>query len=291
MPPMSELPPDLSNAATLSKVSAQSERLEVLVKECAQALSSINVAIRQELDGSGQFGTVAQVLHESDAVARKMRGASEELSAVHRALEDEVRARILMDHLLAAAMEQEEGGRRAAFHDVLTGLPNRALFNNRLEHGFAQAGRHGWALAVMFVDLDDFKLINDSYGHDAGDGVLQVVAKRLTQSARGEDTVSRFGGDEFLCLLSGVRDEADIAAVAKKLLRAIQAPCPMHLADLDINPSVKASIGISIFPKDGTSVDALVKSADQAMYTAKRAKTGFAFAERADEREAATASR
>lgn len=284
MLPMPVSPADLASTVSLSKVSAQSEHLEVLVKECARELSSINGALRQELSSSGQFAAVERALHESDAVARKMRGASEELSGVRQALEIEVRARIMIDHRLAAALEQEEGGRRAAFHDVLTGLPNRALFNNRLEHGFAQAERHGWALAVMFVDLDDFKMINDSYGHDAGDGVLQAVARRLAQSARGEDTVSRFGGDEFLCLLTGVREEADIAVVADKLIQAIQAPCPLRVADVDISPTVKASIGISIFPKDGNSVDDLVKSADKAMYTAKRTKSGFAFAERAHEK-------
>ncbi len=143
----------------------------------------------------------------------------------------------------------------------------------------------------MFVDLDDFKAINDSYGHDAGDGVLQAVAQRLAQSARGEDTVSRFGGDEFICLLTGVREEASIAAVAKKLILAIQAPCHLRVAGVDISPSVQASIGISIFPRDGNSVEALVTKADQAMYTAKRTHSGFAFAERAQDRKEATTSR
>lgn len=279
MPPMPMLQEAPANVPSLSKVLAQSKHIDELVTECSGALLSINVTLRQELGNSQHLPKVERVLDEGEAIARKMRGACEELSAVHRALEGEVRERIMVNHQLAAAVEQEEGGRRAAFHDALTGLPNRALFNDRLEHGFAQAQRNGWALVVMFVDLDDFKMVNDSYGHDVGDGVLQAVAQRLTQNVRGEDTVSRLGGDEFLCLLTEVRDEASIAAIAGKLIHAIQAPCHMHIDDLDISPSVKASIGISIFPKDGSSVEALVKSADKAMYRAKRSKAEFAFAE------------
>jgi diguanylate cyclase (GGDEF)-like protein len=217
-------------------------------------------------------------LDESEAIERKLRGASQELSAVRQALESEVRERIMVDHQLAAAVEQEEGSRQAAFHDVLTGLPNRSLFNNRLEHAFAQAERHGQGLAVMFVDLDDFKVINDSHGHDAGDRVLQAIAERLEENVRGEDTVSRQGGDEFLCLLTDVRDTAHIVAIADKLIRAMQAPCHLRIGDLDINPTINASIGISIFPKNGSTVDALVKSADEAMYRAKRTRSQYSFA-------------
>jgi diguanylate cyclase (GGDEF)-like protein len=184
----------------------------------------------------------------------------------------------MVEHQLAAAIEQEEASRHAAFHDVLTGLPNRALFNNRLEHGFAQARRHGWTLAVMFVDLDDFKILNDSYGHDTGDVVLQTIARRLEENIRGADTVSRHGGDEFLYLLTEIRDEQNIAMIAEKVIQAIQAPCNVSVRDLDISPSIKASIGISIFPKDGTTAEALVTSADTAMYRAKQAKSGYSFA-------------
>src|SRR6202044_3678914 len=113
-----------------------------------------------------------------------------------------IRDRTLVDHQLAAAVEQVEGSRNAALHDSLTGLPNRVLFRDRLEHGIAQAKRHRWILAVMFVDMDNFKSINDTYGHEAGDAVLQTVAKRLAHNARVDDTVSRYGGDEFLYLLT-----------------------------------------------------------------------------------------
>ncbi len=267
-----------AQAPSLNKLLAQTRHLDELVNDCAQALASINVTLRRELVGSNGLPALESALDESEAVERRMQDASRELSALGRALESELRGRIMVDHQLAAAIEQEEGGRQAAFHDVLTGLPNRALFQDRLEHALAQAERHDRALAVMFVDLDDFKIINDSHGHDAGDGVLQAVAQRLQNNARGEDTVSRHGGDEFLCLLTEVRDRTAIVAIAKKLILAVQAPCNLRIGDLDLSPRIKASIGISVFPEDGATAEALVRSADEAMYRAKRAKSQYSFA-------------
>jgi diguanylate cyclase (GGDEF)-like protein len=272
---------ELSNGTQptkLTDVLKQSEHVKDLVKECAKELSSINVILKRGLADRDPLPDVENVLEKSAAVESKIQAASEKLSVLNRALKDEVRDRQMLDHQFAAATEQEEAARHSAFHDVLTGLPNRALFNDRLEHGFAQAKRHGLALAVMFVDLDDFKIINDSHGHAAGDGVLQTIARRLQDTMRGEDTVSRHGGDEFLYLLTEIRDEKSIAMIAEKIIQVIQAPCNVSVRDLNISPSVKASIGISIYPKDGTTADALVKSADKAMYQAKQHKSGYAFA-------------
>src|SRR6202522_1144437 len=134
---------------------------------------------------------LTSALDKNEAITRKLQDASERLTAVNQALQVEIRDRTMVDHQLAAAVEQEEGSRNAALHDSLTGLPNRVLFNDRLEHGIAQAKRHRWILAVMFVDLDNFKSINDTYGHQAGDAVLQTVSKRLAHNTRNEDTVSR----------------------------------------------------------------------------------------------------
>jgi diguanylate cyclase len=273
-----ELPSGIEPARSLTEVLEQSEHVKALVEECARELSSVIAALKQELADRDQLPGIENALEKSEAVENKVQEVSEELSVVNRALEVEVRGRDMVDHQLAAALEQEEASRYSAFHDVLTGLPNRALFNNRLEHGFAQAKRHGWTLAVMFVDLDKFKIINDSYGHDAGDDVLQTIARRLEDNTRGEDTVSRHGGDEFLYLLTEIRDEKSIAMIAEKIIQAIQAPCNVRVRDLNISPTIKASIGISIFPKDGTTADKLVNSADKAMYRAKQDKSGYSFA-------------
>jgi diguanylate cyclase (GGDEF)-like protein len=133
-------------------------------------------------------------------------------------------------------------------------------------------------LAVMFVDLDKFKHINDTYGHAAGDVVLQTVALRLAHTTRNDDTVSRYGGDEFLCLLTPLHEQKDIAIIAAKVRAAIQAPCAVRVGDATINLCVAASIGISVFPQDGDSAACLIARADDAMYAAKQHPSGVAFA-------------
>ena len=262
-------------APSLTKVRAENEHVKELVKKSAEELSSVITVIKLELSNEDRLLMLESAIEKIEAVESKVREASEKLLAVNRALEDEVRKRNTVDHQLAAAIGQQEGSRHAAFHDVLTGLPNRALFNDRLEHGLAQAKRHGWTLAVMFLDLDEFKNINDTYGHDAGDLVLQTTAQRLKENTRGgDDTVSRHGGDEFLYLLTEIQDQKDIVMIADKIAKVVQAPCSMRVRDLDITLSIGASIGVSIFPKDGATGAALVKSADEAMYRAKQSKSG-----------------
>jgi diguanylate cyclase (GGDEF)-like protein len=152
-----------------------------------------------------------------------------------------------------------------AQHDVLTNLPNRMLFNDRLTHAIMLARRHGTPLAVLFVDLDHFKHINDSLGHAIGDELLQTVARRLTSCVRESDTVSRQGGDEFVVLLSEIGHAEDAAIIAELMRAALLAPYP--IADHDLHLSV--SIGISIYPDDGADADTLLKNADSAMYHAK----------------------
>lgn len=152
-----------------------------------------------------------------------------------------------------------------AQHDMLTGLPNRTLLNDRLNQAIALARRHGRQVAVLFLDLDRFKHINDSLGHAIGDGLLQEVGKRLTAAVRGSDTVSRQGGDEFVIVLSEVEHPRNAARLAEKIHAALSAPHAIAHHDLYVN----ASIGISIFPDDGQDAETLVKCADTAMYYAK----------------------
>jgi diguanylate cyclase (GGDEF)-like protein len=264
----------------LTKVLRQSEHVHVLVKQSAEQISSVNTCIKNALANSVPLGTeVRRALDKNEAVVRQLQEVSEKLAAVNQALQIEIRDRTMVDHQLAAAEEQEEGSRSAALHDKLTTLPNRVLFNDRLEHGIAQAKRHRWILAVMFVDLDKFKNINDTYGHQAGDTVLQTVAMRLRHTMRDADTISRFGGDEFLCVLTQLHEQNEIAMIAAKILEAIRAPCDLRVGDAIFNLRFEASIGISVFPKDGVSAAALIKRADEAMYGAKESKSGFAFAQ------------
>lgn len=265
-------------ANSLEGVLEQSQRVMSLLQECASGLASANTAIRQELAKEQTSPEVGHQLMKSEAVQHNVQEACERLSVVNEGLEAQLRDRTLLDHRFAAALEQEEAARHAALHDALTDLPNRALFRDRLEHGLAQARRHGWKLAVLFMDLDHFKDINDLHGHQAGDCVLQNVARRLLESIRGEDTVSRYGGDEFLYVLTDIEDEKWVALIAEKIIENVQAPYQIGLQGLDSSLSVRASIGIAVFPKDGATADALVKSADAAMYRAKQSGLSYAFA-------------
>ena len=263
---------------SLIRVLEQSEEVKELVEESAEKLSSANKVFKRELADESLLPGLEKALAKTEAAEGKIEEASEKLSDVNRALEDEVRDRHLLDHRFAASQEQEEAARHAAFHDPQTGLPNRALFTDRLEHGLAQAKRHRWALAVMFIDLDDFKDVNDTHGHDVGDTVLLTVAERLKANTREDDTVSRYGGDEFLCLLMQAGDEKDIKLFAAKILKAIKAPCDLSRYGLTIRPRVGASMGIATFPDCGTTAEALIKSADKAMYRAKQSKSGVCLA-------------
>jgi diguanylate cyclase (GGDEF)-like protein/PAS domain S-box-containing protein len=159
----------------------------------------------------------------------------------------------------------EEQIKNLAYHDVLTGLPNRLLCNDRLSVAVAQAHRRAERLAVLFLDLDRFKVINDSLGHTLGDRLLQKVGERLQSTVREGDTVARLGGDEFILLLPDAHRAEDATRVAEKLLDALKLPFRVEDREL----FVTASIGISLFPEDGVDAESLIKNADTAMYRAK----------------------
>lgn len=154
-----------------------------------------------------------------------------------------------------------------ANHDTLTGLPNRLLFSDRLEVALVQARRKSVEAAVMFIDLDRFKSINDSLGHFSGDRLLRSVATRFRQTARKADTLARFGGDEFVLLLGEITDRGHAALVAKKLTQSLNEPFLLNGRAVKIS----ASIGIAVFPTDGESIEELMRHADMAMYQAKNA--------------------
>ncbi len=154
---------------------------------------------------------------------------------------------------------------RLAQHDALTGLPNRVLLLDRITQSISLAHRQNKSMAVIFLDLDHFKNINDSLGHDSGDRLLQSVSNRLVAAVRGSDTVSRMGGDEFVILLSAIGRPEDAATSAKKILLSLSAPRSIGESNLQI----QGSIGISVYPRDGGDAETLIKNADAAMYQAK----------------------
>jgi len=178
---------------------------------------------------------------------------------------------------LVGTQEGERRARYLALHDSLTSLPNRGYFVERLEHALALAAPQRRPLSVMYLDLDGFKPINDAHGHAAGDELLRIVAARLSHAVRAEDMVSRLGGDEFGCLLSGLEGREQLAQLAGKVFDAVSAPCKVGALRL----VVRASIGIAMWPGDGETPDALLHNADAAMYHAKRHNLRHAFCQKA----------
>ena len=267
---------------SLDHVLDQSERIKGTVEECAGDLAAVNSVLKKELSNIFSPPAVEEALQKSENVENKVQDCADDLATLTHALKDEINERQTLEELLDATQKQEEVARHAAFHDLLTDLPNRALFNDRLEHGLVQADRHGWILAVMFIDLDGFKAINDTYGHLVGDQVLQVIAGRLKAMTRADDTVSRHGGDEFIYLLLEIKDKAVAGVIAQKIGQAISETCNIAADNAVIQLSIDSSIGIAVYPADGSTADALVKSADKAMYYAKRKKIGYCYADESE---------
>ena len=168
-------------------------------------------------------------------------------------------------HEVRIRKKAEETIRKMAYYDSLTGLPNRTLLKDRLVHIMAYARRQKTQFAVLFIDLDGFKKINDSLGHDYGDEVLKNVSQRMLDAVRDVDTVARFGGDEFIVVMESVKGLEEINFITQRVFDALMKT---HLL-ADQKLQVSASIGISVFPDDGDTCDLLIKHADTAMYESK----------------------
>jgi diguanylate cyclase (GGDEF)-like protein len=180
-------------------------------------------------------------------------------------LEERIAAESALKESEQKLREAVEAVRFLAYHDPLTGLPNRRLLEDRLKQAVYQAQRRAAKIAVIAIDLDDFKRINDSGGHAAGDAVLREVAQRLGACVRKADTLARHGGDEFVVVIAGVEAESDCQIVAEKMLRALASEITVEGASYALG----ASIGISIFPADAGDAELLLRNADAAMYRAK----------------------
>lgn len=171
-----------------------------------------------------------------------------------------------LQHEIEERRHAEERSAFLATHDALTGLPNRRMQLDRFGQAAARVSRHGGALAILFVDLDKFKEVNDTLGHAAGDTLLKVVSNRLRACLRQGDSICRQGGDEFLLLLTEATDESAVASVAERVVESLQMPA--QLAGREVR--IGCSIGIGLYPHDGDSFDLVVSRADKALYRAKR---------------------
>lgn len=266
-------------AKILTGVLEQSERVKNLVEEVAEELSTVNVVLTQELATVDTPPIVQEAIEKNVVAEAKVQEATEQLAVVNDALEGEVRARHVLEFQYAAANEQKDAARHESLHDPLTALPNRALFNDRLVQGLVLAERHGWNLAVMFLELHGFKDINDKHGHDIGDKTLQLFATRLQENSRNDDTASRHSGDEFLYLVMESGSAAQVKLIAEKLISVIEAPCEVSVGGVTARPEIRVSIGIAMYPANGIAGDALINAAGKAMYRAKKDKSGYSFAE------------
>jgi diguanylate cyclase (GGDEF)-like protein/PAS domain S-box-containing protein len=225
------------NVSTLYARPVERDELAGMLRD-VMSLNSVEVELRRK------FGTPLWVLQNLTLAGE----------AVHMTVVD-----------ISDRKRAEEQIEFHAYHDVLTHLPNRKLFTDRLMQNVTRARRSGRAVAVMFVDLDHFKTINDTLGHEAGDELLLEMSRRLRDCVREDDTVARLGGDEFTIVLAELRHPEDAAGVAEKIIFAVQEPMTISGTTLEIS----ASIGIALFPEDGNDPETLLRNADSAMYRAK----------------------
>jgi len=226
---------------------------------------------------SGIFGVFGLLYLSQFLVVRRahsiLHRQGNELEVANHELDDRVQARTRELVEANRHLEMEIAERRAAearldhlaHHDPLTGLANRLLFNNQLDRTMKHAARYEQQMAVLFIDLDQFKAVNDSLGHAIGDQLLKAVVSRLSFDMRATDKLARLGGDEFICMIEDIHHPNDAGILAQKILDLFKTPFLIGENELYLS----ASIGISLYPSDGSSVDALVRNADTAMYKAK----------------------
>lgn len=265
--------------ASLERVLKKNEKIKETVKQAASELTSVNEVLKQRKGAEVPVQTIKEVITQNKDVENKVAKAGDDLHQVNAELVKEMAERVVLESELAdtktdlaevrddlsKSQAKEEETRKVALQDALTGLPNRVLFEQSLDNGLIQAKRHGCGLAVLFIDIDKFKSINDTYGHDMGDKVLIMVADRLKSTVREEDMISRWAGDEFVCLLLEVKQEADVTRLAENIVNWISETCEFNGTVI----SISVSIGIAIYPADGKTADILFKNADTAMYKAK----------------------
>jgi diguanylate cyclase (GGDEF)-like protein len=286
--------PTLDNPPLLEKALEKSQEVKDKVEKCANELSTVNETVKKEMAAGITLHQAEKALAQSESVEDKVHECAGELTEVNTVLAQEIDDRnklkrelietlqelsptqkVLSDpqDVLAIAHEVVDEAKQRTLRDFVTGIPNRELFDDRLAQAIALAKRCNWILAVMFIDLDGFKKINDTHGHAIGDKVLQVVAQRLHEQVRGEDTVCRYGGDEFLYLLVNPQSTENIQRVAHNVFARVSQVLSID----DLILTVVPSIGIAVYPDDGSTAQELVANADAAMYRAKEKKAGCIF--------------
>ncbi len=247
------------------------------------AAARTDAAPAGERGGIGSTRNLSQLSQEADGLLTRLARLRQNLAEIRQSM-NEAKAQSTMadanEQLALVALHAESVAEtavselgelaRSGQRDPLTNLPNRMLMLDRLENAIATARRHETRIAVLFIDLDNFKRINDTLGHEIGDEALKLAARRLQSAVRDSDTVSRHGGEEFLVLLPDISQAADAASIAQKLLAALAAPARAGVHRLHLS----ASVGITIYPEDAEDAQTLISRADAAMYRSKRRGPG-----------------
>jgi diguanylate cyclase (GGDEF)-like protein len=276
--------------AALDLALEQSHEVTAKVESCADDLAAANELMKEGIAGGTTMLSARETLLAGTTVESKVQECADDLHEVTEILaqgiDELAQTEIALTEsreilaetqaALATSQGEERDARRRALHDSMTGLPNRDLFDDRLSHAISLARRHDWTLAVMFIDLDGFKKINDAHGHAAGDSVLKEVARRLSLHLRDEDTVCRNGGDEFLYLLVNPQGQENIERIAGLVSAGIARPMTVGSRQFVVN----ASMGVAVYPDDGATGAELVQNADTAMYRAKEHQSSFMFFDR-----------
>ena len=250
--------PQAEDTAQLDRALEQSRDVKAKVEACADDIGTTNVNLKAKIaEGTTQLsaqktlaagtafeGQVQECADDLHDVTETLAKGIEDLERTERALSQARRALTVTKAALATSIDAEKEALLQAQHDSTTGLPNRDLFDVRLAGAIAIAKRHDWTLAVMFLDLDRFKSINDNHGHHAGDAVLKGVSERLSGHVREEDTLCRTGGDEFLYLVVNPQGHRNIERIAQAVVSRISQPIAIDGLQL----AVEASVGIAVYP-------------------------------------------
>ncbi len=255
-----------SQAVSLALALKHNEDVRNKLERWTDELAAINELLLGIVASPSLSNSLECAIDRCDALESTIQESADSLATVNVGLTEGITEGKKLALKLQRSHTQGKKVRQEALLDPLTSLPNRQVFDDRLKLALAQAARHGRRFAVMFIDLDGFKRINDTYGHEAGDDVLRQVAQRLQASVRAEDTVSRRSGDEFLCLIVEPGSQRALAAFVARIFARVCEAMEVDSLRLTIEPS----IGVAVYPDNGRSAEALLLHADTAMYSAKR---------------------
>ncbi|UXI70336.1 GGDEF domain-containing protein [Tahibacter amnicola] len=259
---------------SVSSGNTNDAKLRQAIKQCSDTLLSVATGLRHH-PSRHDVTAVRQVLECAQRIVELTVLLDLDTAIRHTLATKVISLHAEMEGLRAALRDSErhvDQVRRLALHDPLTGLPNRIAFAEALQNALHASGTPQRPFALLFIDLDGFKSINDTLGHSVGDELLRIIGARLAHATRASDAVCRHGGDEFLCLLSGAGDEREVLRIAGNLFDAILGPYSLGTVSQEVRPS----IGIAMFPRDGATAEQLITNADTAMYWAKRRGQAFA---------------